>query len=209
MNYPQLRAAIQTYSQVFEASFTDNIDNFIRLTEARIALSVRLPNFRKDISDALTAQDNLWTVPKDFLSPDSVTLVTPCGLAFPMNKDSEFLDECYPDPLMRGIPRFYCYLNETSLKFGPTPDQDYPFNLGYFYRPLSIVEAGRTWLGDKFAHALVSGSLLEAAKYMKQEDNLYQRYMQAFQQDLSMDLQFAKGRAKKETREEPDTRAQI
>lgn len=209
MNYPQLRAAIQTYSQVFEASFTENIDNFIRLSEARIALSVRLPNFRKDIADALTAFSNLWPVPKDFLAPDSVTLVTPCGLVFPMNKDPEFLDECYPDPLIRGIPRFYSYLNEKELKFGPTPNQDYPMRLGYFYTPLSIVEAGRTWLGDKFAHALVSGTLVEAAKYMKQEDNLYARYLQAFQQDLQMDLQYTKGRTKKETREEPDSRVQV
>lgn len=209
MNYVQLRAAIQQYSQDFEASFTQNIDTFIRLAESRIALLVRLPNSRKDISDFLTVGNNLWPVPKDFLAPDSVIITTPWGLEFPLNKDPEFLDLCYPDPLHRGIPRFYAYLNEKNLKFGPTPDQSYSFRLAYFTAAPSIVDVGRTWLGEQFAHALVSGSLVEAAKYQKQEDALYARFDTAFKEDLAIDNKYAKGRAKKDTQEEPDARAPV
>lgn len=210
MNYPQLRKAIQQYSQDFEASFTSNIDTFIRLAESRIALSVRLPQSRKDIQATMTAGDNLWNVPTDFLAPDSVIITTPCcGLCFPMNKDPEFLDEMYPDPLRRGVPRFYAYLNEKSLRFGPPPDQSYPFRLAYFTPAPSIVDAKRTWLGKRFAHALLSGALVEAAKYQKAEDNLYQRLDGAFLRDLQMDLEYAKGRAKKDTQEEPDKRLDI
>jgi hypothetical protein len=115
----------------------------------------------------------------------------------------------YPDPMRRGTPRFYSYLNETSLKFGPTPDQDYCFRLAYFTPAPSIVDNYRTWLGEQFAHALLSGALVEAAKYQKAEDNLYVRLNQAFLQDLAMDLQYTKGRAKKDTYEEPDKRTQV
>jgi hypothetical protein len=209
MNYVQLRAAIQQYSQDFEASFTQNIDTFIRLTESRIALRVRLPNSRLDVVDSLTAQDNLWTVPEDFLAPDSVIIKAPWGFEFPLNKDPEFLDFCYPDPLAWGVPRFYAYLNNTSLKFAPTPDQNYPFRLAYFTAAPSIVDVGHTWLGDQFAHSLVSGSLVEAAKYQKQEDNLYARYDQAFEKDLAIDQGYAKGRSKKDTQEEPDKRVDL
>jgi hypothetical protein len=209
MNYVQLRAAIQQYAEDFEASFTSNIDTFIRLAESRIALRVRMPSTRKDITDFLTAAENLWTVPKDFLAPDSVIIETPLSLEFPLNKDPEFLDLCYPDPLHRGIPRFYAYLNEKSLKFGPTPDQSYKFRLAYFTAAPSIVDVHRTWLGEQFAHALVSGALVEAAKYQKQEDNLYARYDQAFEKDLAVDTGYAKGRAKKDTQEEPDVRVRL
>ena len=210
MNYSQLRAVIQEYSQDFEATFVENVDTFIRLAESRIALRVRLPNFRKDVTAALVAGNNLLAVPTDFLAPDSLALVVPAGgLWFVQNKDPEFLDECYPDPTKLGLPRFYAYLNETSLKFGPAPDQAYACNLGYFYQPPSIVDASTTWLGNNFAHALVTGSLVEAAQYMKSEDNLYTRYQQAFEQDLAMDLVYAKGRAKKDTREEPDQRIPV
>jgi hypothetical protein len=209
VNYSQLRAVIQTYAQDFEASFVENVDNFIRLAESRIMLRVRLPNFRKDVTAALTAGNNLLAVPTDFLAPDSLAVQTPYGLRFPQNKDPEFLDECYPDPAFRGVPRYYAYLNETALKLGPTPDQSYPCRMGYFYQPLSIVDTSTSWLGDHFAHALVTGALVEAAIYMKSEDNLFQRYNDAFTKDLAMDLEHSKGRTKKDTREEPDVRAQI
>jgi hypothetical protein len=209
MNYAQLRAAIQNYAQDFESSFVENIDNFIRLAESRIMLRVRLPNFRKDVTAALIASNNLLAVPSDFLAPDSLTVITPNGLCFPQNKDPEFLDECYPNPAVVGVPRFYAYLNETALKLGPTPDQSYPVSMGYFYQAPSIVDVSATWLGDHFAHALVTGSLVEAAQYQKSEDGLFTRYNNAFELDLAMDLQHAKGRTKKDTREEPDQRVPV
>jgi len=209
MNYAQLRAVIQTYAQDFEASFVENIDTFVRLAESRIVLRVRLPRFRKDVTATTVVADPLLAVPSDFLAPDSLILVTTSGLVFPVNKDPEFLDECYPDPTYRATPRFYAQLNEVSLKFGPAPDLAYPVRMGYYYQPPSIVDQGLSWLGDHFAHALVTGSLVEAAIYMKSEDNLFVRYDQAFEKDLAMDKEYAKGRTKKDTYQEPDARVQV
>lgn len=210
MNYVELRAAIQTYSLDFEESFVANIDTFIHLAEARLRFSVRLPKFRRDVTGSLTTGVQLLPVPSDFLAPDSLEVVEPDGaLTYLVNKDPEFIDECYPSTLIRGLPRFYSYLNHQSIKLGPTPDQDYSTNLGYFYEPASITVTETSWLGDHFEHALVSGALVEAAKYMKAEDNLYARYAQAFQEDLQMDLAYAKGRTKRDTYQEPEARVEI
>lgn len=207
MTYSELRAAIQTYSLDFEASFVSNIDTFIHLAEARLRLTVRLPNFRKEIPGSLVAGDPLWPVPEDFLAPDSLQVIESDGtLTYLINKDPEFIDECYPSALIEGLPRFYAYQDDRYIKLGPTPDQDYITSLGYFYEPLSITVTKVSWLGDHFEHALVSGSLVEAAKYMKSEDSLYARFDQAFKEDLQMDLQYAKGRTKKDTYQTPDTR---
>ena len=210
MDYEELRSAIQTYSLDFEPSFVANIDLFIRLAEARLRLIVRLPVFRKDLPGTLTANEQLWSTPSDFLAPDSLIIVGSDGSLNPcLNKDSEFLDECYPNQNITGLPRFYCFLNETSLKLGPTPDLSYPITLGYFYEPVSITKAGTSWLGDHFEHALVSGSLVEAAKYMKSEDNLFQRFDGAFKEDLHIDQGYAKGRTKKDLYQDPDQRASL
>ena len=209
MNYVQLRAVIQTYSQNFEASFVENIDTFIRLGESRILLRVRLPNFRKDVTAQATAGSNLLAPPTDFLAPDSLIMEGPDGLVTLLNKDPEFLDECYPDLTFEGPLRFYAYVNELTIRLGPTPDFDYPLRMGYFYQPPSIVETGTSWLGDHFAHAMISGSLVEAAVYMKSEDALFARYDKAFKEDLEMDMEYAKGRSKKDTQQEPDARIQI
>lgn len=208
----QLRAAIQEYSENFEASFVDNVDNFIRLAESRILLRVKLPKFRKDVVATIAGPNPLpnplLSVPTDFLAPDSFVTVTPGGLVFAVNKDPEFLDECYPDPTVTGVPRFYSQVNETQLKLGPAPDATYPVKMGYFYQPPSIVDTGSNWIGDHFPHALVSGALVEACTYMKTEDNLYTRYSTAFDKDVATDEAYAKGRTKKDTYQEPDVRAQ-
>lgn len=210
MNYTELRAAIQTYSLDFEPSFVSNIDLFIHLAEARLRLNVRLPNFRKDSPGALTAGERLWKVPEDFLAPDSFQVIDRDGsLIYLLNKDPEFIDECYPNLNIQGPPRFYCYLNQAYIKLGPTPDYAYPTSLGYFYQPASITHTKTSWLGDHFEHALVSGALVEAAKYMKSEDNLYQRYDAAWKEDLQMDLEYAKGRTDKDTYQEPDQRVPV
>jgi|SRR5215467_4741526 len=210
MNYVELRAAIQNYAQDFEASFVENIDLFIRLAESRVLLRVRLPNFRKDATAAATPGNTLLATPTDFLAPDSLTAEGPDGLAVLLNKDSEFIDEMYPDPVRSaGLPRFYCYLNQSSIKLGPAPDLAYNMRMGYFFQPPSIIETSVSWLGDHFAHALLSGALVEAAIYMKTEDNLFARYLQGFEKDLAMDQEYAKGRTKKDTQQEPDTRIKI
>jgi hypothetical protein len=208
MDYEELRAAIQTYALDFEPSFVSNVDLFIHLSEARLRLSVRLPNFRQDVPGALVVGERLWTVPDDFLAPDSLQVVTPQGLIYAINKDPEFIDECYPSPFMQGPPRFYSYLNQSSLKLGPTPDFAYPINLGYFYQPASITVTGTSWLGDHFSHALVSGALVEASKYLKNQDD-FTRYDAAWKQDLQMDQEYAKGRTEKDTYQEPDARVPV
>jgi hypothetical protein len=211
MNYVELRAAIQEYSENFEASFVDNVDTFIQLAESRLMLRVRLPNFRKEASGSLASGVNQLAMPSDFLSPDSVlaTGVSSAWQGLLLNKDPEFIRECYPAGSPAGQLRFYAMTNEADMLFGPAPDEDYTLDLAYYYQPPSIIVTGTSWLGDHFAHALVSGSLVEACTYMKTEDNLYQRYDQAFEKDLAMDQQYAKGRTKKDTYQEPDVRVRV
>jgi hypothetical protein len=209
MTYVELRAAIQEYSEDFEASFVNNIDTFIRLAESRILLRVKLPRFRKDATGQAVAGQAQVPVPSDFLAPDSVTVVNGTKLVSLINKDPEFLTECYPDSTLQDVPRFYSQLNELTLLLGPAPDQSYPLQLGYFYQPPSIVDAGISWLGDHFSHSLLTGSLVEAGTYMKTEDALWQRYFTQFEADLKMDLDYAKGRTKKDTYQEPDVRTQV
>jgi hypothetical protein len=207
MNYVQLRAAIQQYAEDFEPSFADNVDTFINLAESRILLRVNLPKFRKDTVGAVTAGAPEISVPTDFLSPDSLILVDGTRLILLINKDPEFLQECYPDQSFQAEPRFYTLLNDTTMVIAPSPAIDYVAQMAYFSQPLSITVTGTSWLGDHFAHSLLSGSLLEATKYMKGEDNQYQRYNDAFESDVTMDKnEYAKSRAKKDTYQEPDTR---
>jgi hypothetical protein len=76
--------------------------------------------------------------------------------------------------------------SELTFILGPTPDNTYTIELHFFYYPESIVTAGNTWLGDNFDPVLLYGALVEAATYMKQEQDLMALYDGKFKEALIM-----------------------
>jgi hypothetical protein len=72
-----------------------------------------------------------------------------------LNKDVNFIRECYPTSSYQNQPRHYALFGPQStaplyLSFmvGPTPDQSYSVELHYFYYPDSIVQAPITAFGN-------------------------------------------------------------
>ena len=74
-------------------------------------------------------------------------------------------------------------MNELTAILGPTPDAIYGVELHYYYYPESIVTANTSWLGDNFDSALLYGTIMEAALYMRMEADMVNfasdRYTQA------------------------------
>ena len=52
--FTTLKSAIQDYTQNTEATFVADLPTFITQAEDRIVKSVELPNFRKNVTGALT-----------------------------------------------------------------------------------------------------------------------------------------------------------
>jgi hypothetical protein len=79
-------------------------------------------------------------------------------------------------------------INELSFIVGPTPDSAYTVELHYFYYPESIttVSTGQTWLGDNFESALLYGSLMEAAAFMKSDNDTVTFYKDRYTEALSL-----------------------
>ena len=110
-----------------------------------------------------------------------------------LDKDVNFIREAYPNQSQVAKPKYYAIFGPqtstpTELTFilGPTPDASYYAELNYYYYPISITDPaslGVTWLGDNFDSALLNGTLMEAATYMKasaEDAALYEkRYIQS------------------------------
>ena len=191
MNYAQLSAQIQAYLEnTFPDTLTwdnqvvsskDQIDTFIKQAEQRIFNTVQFPSIRKNVTGTLTANNKYLSSPSDFLSVYSMAVVDATGrYEFLLNKDVNFIRQAYPSPTSTGIPKYYALFgptttnndpavitNELSFMVGPTPDAGYTVELHYYHYPVSIVEAGTTWLGDNFDSVLLYGALVEAAIFMK------------------------------------------
>ena len=187
---------------------TTQINTFIQQAEQRIYNSVQFPSIRKNMFSAITANNKYISLPNDFLSVYSLALVTgatgsPINLdtgtfEYLLNKDVNFIRQAYPTPNDTGEPKYYALFGPTivssaittelSLIVGPTPDAAYYVELHYYYYPESIttVSGGQTWLGDNFDTVLLYGALVEAATFMKAEQDMVALYNGKYMEALAL-----------------------
>jgi hypothetical protein len=197
MNYTQLTAAIEAYAENYDTGtggFVENIPVFVKQAEQRIYNSVQLPSLRKNVTGTLTSGNKYLSAPLDYLATYSLAVInTDTSYTYLLNKDVNFIRESYPTPTDTGVPYYYAlfgpqYTLTTELSFilGPTPNDNYSVELHYFYYPESIVTAGTTWLGDNFDTVLLYGSLLEAAAYMKSDNDTVAFYKDRYTEALAL-----------------------
>lgn len=233
MTYDELSAAISaTVENTFPAtgtaaggSFTskNQIDLFIKQAEQRIFNSVQLPALRKNVSGNMVSGMQYLELPGDFLSVYSAAVIGADGAySFLLNKDVSFIREAYPNPAVQGVPRFYALFgpattgatppaltNELSILLGPTPDQSYALELHYFFYPPSIVDAGTSWLGDNLDSVLLAASVLEAALFMKVEQDLAQAYTARYQEALAIAKRLGDGMERQDAYRSGQARVQV
>jgi len=207
MNYSELSAAIQTYTEnnfptitladSSTVSSTAQINRFIQQAEQRIYNSVQFPSLRKNVTGTITSGNKYLSCPDDFLSSYSLAIFSGSGAyTFLLNKDVNFMREAYPTPTDTGTPKYYALFgptvsgstisNELSFILGPTPDAAYSAELHYYYYPQSIVTASTTWLGDNFDTVLLYGSLVEAYTFMKGEADMIALYEGKYKEALML-----------------------
>lgn len=190
MNYTELQTAVESSTEnTFSAT---DFATLTKLAEQRIYNSVQLPNLRKTSTLTLVTGNPQLTLPSDFLSAFSLALVEATGeYVFLLNKDVNFMRESFPNPATTGTPKYYA-LNGTTTPLiqrvilGPTPGAALSAELNYFYYPESIVTATNTWLGDNFDSVLFNAVMVEAARFMKQEQDIVAMMDKEYGQSLTL-----------------------
>jgi len=206
MNYTELKAAIQAYTENTETSFVAEIPVFVTQAEQRIYNSVQFPSLRKNMTGVVSTTSKYLSAPDDFLATYSLAVITDVTgsdlntgtYEYLLNKDVNFIRQAYPTPNDKGVPRYYALFgptvngstitDELTFILGPSPDANYNVELHYYYYPESITVAadGKTWLGDNFDTVLLYGSLVEAYTYMKGEADLMALYNGKYQEALAL-----------------------
>ena len=133
MNLTQLRATIRAYSEndfpqtVGSGGLTsdEQVDTFIEQAEQRIFNSVQFPNFRKNQTGTLTADNKYLEAPVDFLASYSLAVITGGSYEYLLNKDVNYIRAAYPSPTDTGLPRYYAQFDNNTFIVGPTPDAAY------------------------------------------------------------------------------------
>lgn len=191
MNYSELQTAVEDATEnTFSAT---DFATMTRLAEQKIYNAVQLPSLRKNMTGTLTASNPYLQAPSDFMSVFSLAVVNAGSYTYLLNKDVNFMREAFPNPSATGTPKYYAIFgpdsgnpNELVFILGPTPSASITAELHYFYYPQSIVTAGTTWLGDNFDSVLFNGVMCEAARWMKQEQDIIALMDKEFAQSFGL-----------------------
>jgi len=186
MNYSTLTELIKRYCENEETTFVANIPNFVQLAERRIYNAVPIQAAKKNSTGVLTTGNRYLTLPTDWLATHAIAVIVGTEYRYLANKEAEFIREAFPYPAVTGVPQYYAQFDKDTLLIGPTPNANYSAELRYFVYPTSIVDAGTTWLGDKYENVLLYGALREAYLYMKGEADIIEQYERKYQEDLAL-----------------------
>lgn len=192
MNYQELIAAVQNYTENFEDSYVQYLPTFVKQAEQRIYRSVMLPELRNNVTTQIGMGTQYIGLPDDFLAPFSIAVIDTQGrYHYLLDKDVNFIREAYPSPTDTGRPKYYGIFDGDSAGeqgnfiIGPSADGTYGVQLHYFYEPESIVTAGTSWLGTHAETTLLYGTLIEAYTYMKGDADLLNTYSSRYDEALS------------------------
>jgi hypothetical protein len=189
--YATLKSAVQDYCETSETTFVNDLPVFIKEAEERILKNVELPVFRSNVTGTATADNPYLSTPSDFLAPHSLAVIASNVYTYLLFKHVSFIRDYTPNASTTGLPKYYALFDDTTFLLAPTPDNpsagvDYTFELHYKYRPTSLTagaEGGTTWLSDNAPDALLYGTLVEAATFLKVPEEVGQ-YEQRFQMGL-------------------------
>lgn len=211
MNYQELYDAIESYSEVVDQpDFQANIPNFVQNTELLVQNTVQLPAFRRNVTGEATQLFQYINAPTDFLSVFSLAVIDSTGnYNYLLQKDVNFIREAYPYPTAIGTPKYYSLFSSTAFLLGPTPDANYGMELHYYAAPESIVTAGTSWLGENYPSVLLWGSLVEAAVYLKGEQDMVTNYQTKYDEAMNLLKQLGDGKDREDNFRTVQVRQQV
>lgn len=211
MTYAELVLALQEAYASDDAEFVDNINTFIRSAEEKVFLAIKGPlAWKTNSASSFLIGDPTTVLPAGTIDIVDIYVIGPDANTdgkFLLRKDHSFLYEYAPLKVgapTSGMPRFYCV--ETAavsageptkqIRVAPIPDIAYGYSVSYYGKATTdsithgstpaVPLATNTWLSVAFPSILLYGSLLNAAIFMKSEQDVKDFYEGQFNDGLTM-----------------------
>jgi hypothetical protein len=173
MTYDSLVADIESYLERTDAATVDKIPTFIMLAEQQIATQIKfLGNLTVNNSTMVTGNP---VIAKPARWHKSVSLNVTVGSVRQavLLRKYEYIREYWPDATLTGVPQFYCDYDYEHWLVGPTPADDYTFEVLYYERVQPLDSSNQTnWFTEYAPQALLYGSLLQAMPFLKNDERI-------------------------------------
>tara|TARA_Y100000310_G_scaffold322624_1_gene381846 strand:+ start:705 stop:1349 length:645 start_codon:yes stop_codon:yes gene_type:complete len=210
--YATLKTAIQDYMDNDETTFANNLDNFIKNTEEDILKNVELNYYKKNVTGTATSGSSYLGMPSDFLAPFSLAVISSSVYYYLLLKHPSFIRDYTPNASTTGQPKYYGEFDNDTFILAPTPDDNYTFELHYFYRPTSLTAGasdGTTYLSNNMPNVMLAGSLLQAAVFMKLDAAEIGTYKQNYDKEMMQLKSWGEGKTTKEEMRYDKTRGRV
>ena len=194
--YGTLKTAIQDYLEVSESTFTTQLPTFITQAEDRIFSFVQLPEQRKNVQGTLTTGNRFLATPSDFYTPMSLAIISSDTYDYLDFKHPSFIKE-YSSGTTRSTPKYYSLFDEAAFEISPIPDADYTVELHYLHKPVSLTngsDSGTSFLSTDYPDALLYGSLVEGAIFLKEPADVIAQLEGRFKEAVARMKNVSEGR---------------
>ena len=191
-----LKTAVQDYLEVSETTFTNQLPRFIQESEDRIFSLVQLPDQRKNVQGTLTAGNRFLATPTDFYASMSIAIINSNSYDYLDFKHPSFVREFSPGTT-QGTPRYYTLFDETSFEISPIPDSNYTVEVHYLNKPGSLTsgsDSGTTTLSTDYPDALLYGTLVEGAIFLKEPPEVVAQFEGRFKEAIARMKNISEGR---------------
>ena len=196
-----LKTAVQDYMESSETTFTTQLNTFIKESENRIFDNVQLPVQRKNVQGTTTISNRFLATPTDFYAPFSAAVISSNKYYYLDFKHPSFIKEYSPTTTVTGRPKYYSLLDDTAFELSPIPDAAYTVEVHYLYKPASLTagsDSGTTVLSTDYPEALLYGTLVEAAIFLKEAPDVIGNFEARFKESLARMKNLSEGRKQRD-----------
>lgn len=173
--YTTLVALVEDYVEDDSAELSGAIQGAINRAEERILRDLDLVYFNRYASGTTSA--GVPTFTKSFTDSHVHTICLTATKTFLQRRTRDFVD-AYGGT---GAP-IYFYEDQTTVRFAPTPDTTYDYQVSYINRPTPLSASNTTnWLTTNAADALLWATLVEAESFLIAPERV-QEYEMKYQQ---------------------------
>tara|TARA_R110000868_G_scaffold232562_1_gene486077 strand:+ start:718 stop:1347 length:630 start_codon:yes stop_codon:yes gene_type:complete len=174
LTYETLTTTIKDYVERQDARFIDTIPVFLVLGQQRVCKDLKILNIKNVVTDSLTTNVQLVAKPGDWITSNYFNILQPNGEKLILKfRSNEYCDTYWPNPTDVGVPKYFADYTFNTTKIVPTPDQDYPYEFGYYALPPLLDETnGTNILTSTIPQVLIYACLLETASYLKDDERL-------------------------------------
>lgn len=185
LTYDSLTETVLQYLERSDEATRAQIPTFITMCEFEIAQQIKTLGQMQVAESMMEAGNPVIPKPARWRKTVSFNVVVNGSREPVLLRKYEYIKNYSPDSATQGQPLYYSDYDYEHWFVGPTPDQDYFFEVLYYERISPLSSDNQTnWLTQNAPNAMLFGTLLQAMPFLKNDQR--QIFQQKYDQAMAM-----------------------